>query len=131
MDRQNIIQIKHLCKSFKEVKAVDDLSFCVKKGELFAFLGVNGAGKSTTISIICNRLKKDSGEVYINGNNVDEGVPSVKKNLGVVFQNSVLDTSLSVKRQPKKQSGALRNYRRRIFKAFGRTGQTVGRVVFV
>ena len=97
MDRQNIIQIKHLCKSFKEVKAVDDLSFCVKKGELFAFLGVNGAGKSTTISIICNRLKKDSGEVYINGNNVDEGVSSVKKNLGVVFQNSVLDTSLSVK----------------------------------
>ncbi|MDE6614083.1 MAG: ATP-binding cassette domain-containing protein, partial [Clostridia bacterium] len=54
---QNIIEISHLYKSFKDVKAVVDLSFCVKKGELFAFLGVNGAGKSTTISIICDRLK--------------------------------------------------------------------------
>ncbi len=97
MDKENIIEIKNLCKSFKDVKAVDDLSFCVKKGELFAFLGVNGAGKSTTISIICNRLKNDSGQVYINGKNADEGVMSVKRNLGVVFQNSALDSALTVK----------------------------------
>ena len=57
----NIIKISHLHKSFGEVKAVNDLSFRVKKGELFAFLGVNGAGKSTTISILCGLLKKDSG----------------------------------------------------------------------
>ena len=49
----DIIKISHLNKSFGEVKAVNDLSFRVKKGELFAFLGVNGAGKSTTISILC------------------------------------------------------------------------------
>ena len=61
---RNIIEIEHLSKSFGDVKAVQDISFCVKEGELFAFLGVNGAGKSTTISIICGQLKKDAG-IYI------------------------------------------------------------------
>ena len=61
--KQNIIEIQHLNKSFGNVKAVQDLSFRVKKGELFAFLGVNGAGKSTTISIMCGQLSKDSGSV--------------------------------------------------------------------
>ena len=56
--KSDIIKISHLNKSFGEVKAVNDLSFRVKKGELFAFLGVNGAGKSTTISILCGLLKK-------------------------------------------------------------------------
>ena len=53
---ENIIEIKNLNKSFGEVHAVNDLSFNVKKGELFAFLGVNGAGKSTTISIMCGNF---------------------------------------------------------------------------
>ena len=94
---QNIIEISHLYKSFKDVKAVVDLSFCVKKGELFAFLGINGAGKSTTISIICDRLKKDSGSVKINGVELESQGLSVKKDLGVVFQNCALDKALSVK----------------------------------
>ena len=55
---KNIIQIDHLNKRFGEVKAVQDLSFRVKEGELFAFLGVNGAGKSTTINILCGQLSK-------------------------------------------------------------------------
>ena len=63
----DIIKIDHLYKSYGAVKAVQDLSFRVKKGELFAFLGLNGAGKSTTISIICGQLKKDGGRVEING----------------------------------------------------------------
>ena len=63
------IEIKHLYKAFGEVKAVNDLSFRVKTGELFAFLGENGAGKSTTISIICGHLQKDAGEVFICGEN--------------------------------------------------------------
>ena len=56
---ENVIEIEHLNKSYGEVKAVQDLSFLVKRGELFAFLGVNGAGKSTTISMICGQLKRD------------------------------------------------------------------------
>ncbi len=91
-----IIQINHLKKSFKNVEAVKDLTFKVKTGELFAFLGVNGAGKSTTISIICGQLKKDFGEVIINGINIDDNLENIKSDLGVVFQYSVLDKSLTV-----------------------------------
>lgn len=92
----NIIEIEHLSKRFGEVKAVDDLSFKVKEGELFAFLGVNGAGKSTTISIMCGQLAKDSGNVKIGGADLDKELDTVRRNLGVVFQNSVLDKKLSV-----------------------------------
>ena len=90
-----IIEISHLYKSFGEVKAVQDLSFQVKKGELFAFLGLNGAGKSTTISILCGQLAKDAGQVHIHGRDLDQE-PEVKRELGVVFQNSVLDGPLTV-----------------------------------
>ena len=91
----DIIKIEHLFKSYGAVKAVQDLSFKVKEGELFAFLGVNGAGKSTTISVICGTLEKDSGSVYIDGVNFDNGAENVKRSIGVVFQNSVLDKALS------------------------------------
>ncbi len=94
---ENVIEIKNLNKSFGEVKAVQDLSFCVKKGELFAFLGVNGAGKSTTISIMCGQLQKDSGSVFICGENTEKDLGLVKRKLGVVFQTSVLDQALTVK----------------------------------
>lgn len=94
---EHIIEINNLNKSFGEIKAVQDLSFCVKKGELFAFLGVNGAGKSTTISIISGQLKKDSGSVKICGNDIEKFSDTVARNLGVVFQNSVLDKALSVR----------------------------------
>lgn len=93
---KNIIEINHLSKSFGEVKAVQDLSFRVKEGELFAFLGVNGAGKSTTINIMCAQLTKDSGSIVIDGYDLDKNVDGIKKELGVVFQNSVLDGALSV-----------------------------------
>lgn len=91
-----IIQISNLSKSFGEVKAVRDLSFSVDRGELFAFLGVNGAGKSTTINIICGQLSRDSGNITIDGHNLDKDLGAVKSELGVVFQTSVLDPALSV-----------------------------------
>ena len=94
---RNIIEIEHLSKNFGDVKAVQNISFCVKEGELFAFLGVNGAGKSTTISIICGQLKKDAGTVIIDGHTLDDHSEQVKREFGVVFQDSVLDKSLSVK----------------------------------
>ncbi|MGE9881078.1 ABC transporter ATP-binding protein [Blautia obeum] len=94
---KNIIEISHLNKTFGEVKAVQDLSFQVRDGELFAFLGVNGAGKSTTINIMCGQLPKDTGSVYIGGTDLDTDPDSIKRSLGVVFQNSVLDKDLSVR----------------------------------
>lgn len=94
---EKIIEIKNLKKSYKDVKAVDNLSFSVKKGELFSFLGVNGAGKSTTISMICGTLEKDSGEIIINGQNIENSKKHILSDIGVVFQNSVLDSALSVK----------------------------------
>lgn len=93
---KNIIEISHLNKSFGDVKAVQDLSFRVKEGELFAFLGINGAGKSTTINIMCGQLSKDSGSIVIDQNDLDKNVDNIKRELGVVFQNSVLDYALSV-----------------------------------
>ena len=92
----SIIAIEHLSKRFGEVQAVQDLSFCVKQGELFAFLGINGAGKSTTINIMCGQLAKDFGTVRIGGVDLDRDPDSIKRNLGVVFQSSVLDKDLSV-----------------------------------
>ena len=92
----NIIEIKNLSKSFGNIKAVQNLSFSVRAGELFAFLGVNGAGKSTTINIMCGELSKDSGKIFINGKDADLNPCDIKRELGVVFQNSVLDSALSV-----------------------------------
>lgn len=94
---QNIIEINNLDKSFQDVHAVNDLSLRVKEGELFAFLGVNGAGKSTTISIMCGMLAKDGGKIFIDGKDVDKDMREITKELGVVFQNTVLDAKLSVK----------------------------------
>jgi multidrug/hemolysin transport system ATP-binding protein len=94
---RDIIKIDGLSKSFGDVCAVRNISFKVKEGELFAFLGVNGAGKSTTISILCNMLKKDAGSVVIDGEEISEAPDRIKRQLGVVFQNSVLDKALSVR----------------------------------
>ena len=94
---EHIIEIEHLNKRFAEVQAVRDLSFHVRPGELFAFLGVNGAGKSTTISILCGQLAKDSGSVRVCGESIDRNMPHIARKLGVVFQNSVLDGALSVR----------------------------------
>ncbi len=90
-----IVKIENLHKSFKDVKAVDGISFCVKEGELFAFLGVNGAGKSTTINIISGILQKDGGKAMICGEDLDKNIDKIKSNIGIVFQNSVLDKKLS------------------------------------
>ena len=100
----DIIKIEHLNKCFGDVKAVNDLSFRVKKGELFAFLGVNGAGKSTTISIICGQLRKDSGNVWIKDKEADRAGSETKRLLGVVFQDSVLDKPLTVKENLKSRA---------------------------
>lgn len=94
---ENMIEIEGLCKSFGPIQAVKDLSFTVKKGELFAFLGVNGAGKSTAISIMCGVLERDGGRVKIGGKEPLTDREAVARCVGVVFQNSYLDAPLSVR----------------------------------
>ena len=97
MSENNVIEIRDLRRSFGDIHAVDGISFKVKRGELFAFLGVNGAGKSTTINILCGQLLKDSGSVVIDGSELEKDLDGIKSRLGVVFQHSVLDKALSVR----------------------------------
>lgn len=94
---RNIIEIKNLNKSYGDVKAVDGISFNVREGSLFAFLGLNGAGKSTTINMICSILKKDSGQIIIDGLDLDEHPIEAKSKIGVVFQDLTLDNVLTAK----------------------------------
>lgn len=100
-----IIEIENLKKSFKDVKAVDGISFSVREGELFAFLGVNGAGKSTTINIISGILAKDGGTVKICGYNVETDADKIKSEIGIVFQSSVLDKKMSAYDNLKSRAG--------------------------
>lgn len=92
----NSIEIKHLTKSFGDIKAVDDLSFTVEKGTFFSFLGINGAGKSTTISMMCGELSNDAGEIYIEGKNIKNYMNDIRSSIGVVYQTSALDDVLTV-----------------------------------
>ena len=93
---KNIIEIKNLCRQFDQFVAVDHISFTVKQGELFAFLGTNGAGKSTTISMICTLLPKTSGSIIVDGFDTDKEAAKARSRLGVVFQTNVLDDLLTV-----------------------------------
>lgn len=90
-----MIKVKNLTKKFGDFTAVDNISFEVKKGEMFAFLGPNGAGKSTTIKIFTTLLKLTSGEAFINGFDVARDQYKVRKSFGIVFQDQSLDDELT------------------------------------
>ena len=109
---KKVIEISHLKKYYGDVKAVDDISFCVEEGEFFAFLGVNGAGKSTTISVLCGKEAPTAGSVFVEGAEMGIGAKDARRALGVVFQESMLDGSLT----------ALDNlkYRAALYGIFGR-----------
>ncbi len=92
-----IVEVKSLVKSYKDVKAVKGIDFYVEEGKLFAFLGPNGAGKSTTIDTICTYLKPDSGEIIVDGCKVGKNDDEIRRKIGIVFQDSVLDPILTVR----------------------------------
>ncbi len=94
---QKIIEVSELKKSYGKVEAVKGLSFYVEQGKLFAFLGPNGAGKSTTIDIITTFLKKDSGTVRIDGLELGKNDNAIRKIIGAVFQDNMLDGLLTVR----------------------------------
>lgn len=91
-----IIKVSNLKKYYGEVKAVDDISFSVEKGELFGFLGVNGAGKSTTINILSTLVKETSGNAEICGLKLGEKNEEIRRKIGIVFQHNCLDDILTV-----------------------------------
>ena len=94
---EDIIRVENLIKSFGDVKAVDNINFTVKKGELFGYLGINGAGKSTTINMLCTLYAPDEGRVEICGYELGKDNNAIRQKLGVVFQNNTFDALLTVK----------------------------------
>ena len=93
----NIIEVRDLEHSFGDVKAVDKISFTVKEGEIFSFLGPNGAGKSTTINVLTTQLPRQAGTARVCGFDVRTDRHSVKKSIGIVFQDEVLDRDMTVR----------------------------------
>lgn len=91
-----ILEITNLSKSYGSLKAVDNISFSVNKGSFFAFLGINGAGKSTTINMISTNLDKDSGSIIVGGYDIDKEPSKIREKIGMVFQTTVLDSKLTV-----------------------------------
>ena len=94
---ETVIKVEGLCKEFGTVKAVKGIDFQVQKGELFGFLGVNGAGKSTTINMLCTVMKPTSGDASICGMQLGKNDEEIRKKIGVVYQNNCLDERLTVK----------------------------------
>ena len=94
---ESIIEVKNLVKRFGDFTAVDDISFDVKKGEIFAFLGPNGAGKSTTIKMLTTLLHPTTGTITLNGANPVDNAEEVRRSFGIVFQDPSLDDELTAK----------------------------------
>ena len=93
----NSIEIKNVCKDYKKLKALDNVSLEIKKGELFGLLGVNGAGKSTLINILCGLTKKTSGEVTINSFDLDKDMHKIKGIVDISPQETSVAQNLTVK----------------------------------
>lgn len=91
------IKVKNLQKKYGNVSAVNDISFEVKRGSVFAFLGTNGAGKSTTISCLTTTTAPTNGEIIINGKVIGKDDNHIREDIGVVFQSSLLDPTLTVR----------------------------------
>ena len=92
-----IIEVSSLRKSYGQIEAVKGIDFFVEEGSLFAFLGPNGAGKSTTIDILSTLLKPDAGEVMIDGYCLGKDDSKIRAQIGIVFQDNLLDKLLTVK----------------------------------
>lgn len=94
-ESENIIEVHELTKKFKDLTAVDRVSFSVKKGEIFSFLGPNGAGKSTTIKMLTTLLRPDNGTIKLDGHNPSNQKNAARHSFGIVFQDPSLDEELT------------------------------------
>lgn len=93
----NIIEVKNLTKTYGQLTAVDHISFTVEKGTMLGFLGVNGAGKSTAINMLSTLLQPDSGCATICGHQLGQEDDPIRRKIGIVYQQNVLDDLLTVK----------------------------------
>lgn len=93
----NSIEIKDLTKQYGKFFAVDNLSFEIRQGDFVGFLGVNGAGKSTTVNMLSTILTPDGGEAYLCGYKLGKEDMMIRKSIGVVYQSNVLDDLFTVK----------------------------------
>jgi len=93
---EKIIEVSGLVKNYGEIQAVKGIDFYVEKGKLFAFLGPNGAGKSTTINVICTLLNFEEGDITVDGFKLGVDDVKIREQIGIVFQDSVLDSLLTV-----------------------------------
>ena len=94
-NNSNIIEVNSLTKKFGDITAVDDISFSIKRGDIFAFLGPNGAGKTTTIKMLTTLLNPTSGHIRIDGNNPATDQNKIRRSFGIVFQDPSLDDELT------------------------------------
>ncbi|MBS1518075.1 MAG: ABC transporter ATP-binding protein [Bacteroidetes bacterium] len=92
----NSIEVSNLTKKFGSFTSVNDISFSVGKGEIFGFLGANGAGKSTTIKMLCGILEPTSGDAMVSGFSISKDPESVKRNIGYMSQKFSLYGDLTV-----------------------------------
>ncbi|MBV8413962.1 MAG: ATP-binding cassette domain-containing protein, partial [Verrucomicrobia bacterium] len=90
-----MIEVKNLTKRYGEFSAVNQISFSVRKGEIFGFLGPNGAGKTTTIKMLTTMLKPTEGSVRVCGFDPVRDQGSVRRTIGIVFQDPSLDEQLT------------------------------------
>src|SRR5215469_11341705 len=89
------ISVQGLSRSFGEIEAVKGIAFEVKRGETFGFLGLNGAGKSTTIKMLCTLLRPSAGHALVNGYDIEGEPAAVRQSIGIVFQDPTLDEYLT------------------------------------
>ena len=94
-ETENIIEVTGLTKKYGEITAVDNISFSIKRGDIFAFLGPNGAGKTTTIKMLTTLLNPTSGKIFIDGHDPSTHQNRIRRSFGIVFQDPSLDEELT------------------------------------
>jgi ABC-2 type transport system ATP-binding protein len=96
MNKENIIDVSNLTKQYKDILAINHISFTVKRGEIFGFLGPNGAGKTTTIKMLTGLIQPTEGTATVHGKDIRTQIVEIKRTMGVVTEESNLYDELSV-----------------------------------
>ena len=122
----HIIEVSGLQKSYGPVHAVKGIDFYVETGKIFAFLGPNGAGKSTTIDIICTFLQSDAGTIVVDGHTLGKYDNAIRRSIGAVFQDGLLDPLLTVRENLKIRAGFYGIRGKRLSSLIDEVAQRVG-----